>query len=274
MIYQYIQPSSILKEFVRDYLLAHFVFDSENQIPFKPYAPKPEQGITFFPKGFVSISDPGNKLLIKAPKVSVFGQQVSRYNFHLTQEYLMLRVHFHPGALYRLLGIPLSEFTDQYSDAATIINREVEDVNDRMANCRMYSEMIQVLENYLVSKINRARKDHYLVDDVAAVMLTHPTKFSLDFIANQACLSPRQFNRKFTERMGIGPKLYSRIIRFYRAYQYKERHPHADWLTIAVLFDYSDYQHLVKDFKEFAGVTPTTWINEDNRSPERILNLE
>jgi hypothetical protein len=29
----------------------------------------------------------------------------------------MVRVHFHPGALYRLLRIPLSEFTDCWFDA-------------------------------------------------------------------------------------------------------------------------------------------------------------
>lgn len=274
MIYKYITPSPILQEFVRDYLVAHFIFDKNEPVPFKPYAPKPEQGITFFPKGFVSIEDQCNGRMIQAPKVSIFGQQVSRYNFHLTQEYLMLRVHFHPGMLYRLLGIPLFEFTDQYSDAATVINREVEDVNERLAGCNSYAQMLQTLETYLISKTKKIKKDSYLIDKVAALMYAEPSKFSLDYLANQACLSPRQFNRKFTERIGVGPKLYSRIIRFYRAYQFKEMHPEADWLTIAVLFDYTDYQHLVKDFKEFAGVRPAIWLNEDNQSPERILSLE
>lgn len=243
-------------------------------IPFKPYAPKPEQGITFFPKGFVSIENQCVGGILQAPKVSIFGQQVVRYNFHLTQEYLMLRVHFHPGALYQLLSIPLFEFTNQYSDATAVINREVEDVNERLAACKEYTHMIQIVETYLISKIRKTKMDSSVIDKVAACMYTSPSKFSLDYLANQACLSPRQFNRKFKERIGIGPKLYSRIIRFYMAYQYKEMHPSIDWLTIAILFDYADYQHLVKDFKEFAGVTPTTWVNEDNQSPERILNLE
>lgn len=274
MIYKYITPSPILQDFVRDYLIAHFIFDTNEPVPFKPYAPKPEQGITFFPKGFVSIEDQCAGTILQAPKISIFGQQVSRYNFHLTQEYLMLRVHFHPGALYQLLGIPLFEFTDQYSDATTVINREVEDVNERLAFCKDYTQMIQIVETFLISKVRKAKKESCVIDQVAACMYASPSKLSLDYLANQACLSPRQFNRKFTERIGIGPKLYSRIVRFYKAYQYKEMNPSADWLTIAVLFDYSDYQHLVKDFKEFAGVIPTTWINEDNRSPERILNLE
>lgn len=211
---------------------------------------------------------------MRAPQVSVFGQQVSRYNFHLTQEYLMLRVHFHPGALYRLLGIPLVEFTDLYSDAASIINREVDKVNDNLANCANYDEMIQEVERYLLSRVRKTRKEHYLLDDVATCMMTQPGKFSLDYFASQACLSPRQFNRKFTERMGIGPKLFNRITRFYNAYQYKQKYPNTDWLSVAFMFDYTDYQHLVKDFKEFAGLAPPVWVDEDNRSPERRLKLE
>ena len=74
--------------------------------------------------------------------------------------------------------------------------------------------------------------------------------------------------------MGISPKLYSRIVRFFRAYQYKEAHPSENWLGIALLFGYTDYQHLAKDFREFALAGPNLWISEDNQSPERILHLE
>jgi AraC-like DNA-binding protein len=274
MIYKYIEPSCFLRDFVRDYLVAHFVFEENQPIPVKPYSPKPEQGINFFPKGFVTISDEITGQFSKAPKVSIFGQQVTRYNFHLTQEYLMLRVHFHPGALFRLLGIPLLQFTNKYSDATAIINREIEDVNERLGECVNYIQMIQIVESYLINKIKQARKERNCIDRVADYMLSQPSKFSLDYLADQACLCPRQFNRKFTEQIGIGPKLYSRIIRFYKAYQYKEKYPEADWLSIAVLFDYADYQHLTKDFKQFAGVVPNTWLKQDNNSPERILKLE
>ena len=60
MIYKYIAPSPVLQEFVRDYLIAHFIFDKEQHIPFKPYSPKPEQTITFLPKGNLRITNPLN----------------------------------------------------------------------------------------------------------------------------------------------------------------------------------------------------------------------
>ncbi len=274
MIYQYIAPSPVLQEFVRDYLIAHFIFDKDQDIPFKPYSPKPEQTITFLPKGNLTLRNLATGETQVAPVISICGQQVSRYNFYLTSEYLMLRVHFHPGALFRLLRIPLFEFTDYWFDAESVIGREILEVNDRLANCLNYAQMIAVVEDYLLNKIKKVKADTHPLDQVASCLFTNPSRFSLDWLAKQSCLCQRQFNRKFTERMGVGPKLYSRVVRFYKAYHYKETYPREDWLTIALLFGYADYQHMVKDFKQFAQVTPHLWINQDNQSPERILKLE
>ncbi|PSL04914.1 helix-turn-helix domain-containing protein [Cecembia rubra] len=274
MIYQYIAPSQALKEFVRDYLIAHFNFDRNKNIPFKPYSPKPEQTITFLPKGKLTIWNPLTDETQLAPVISICGQQVSRYNFYLTSEYLMLRIHFQPGALFRLLGIPLLEFTDSWFDAESVIGREILEVNERLANCRNYGEMIAVVEDYLTIKIKKVRAGTHPLDKVASYLFSNPYQCSLDWLSKQAFLCPRQFNRKFNERMGVGPKLYSRVVRFYNAYQYKETHPKEDWLTIALRFGYTDYQHMVKDFNQFAQVNPNLWIDQDNQSPERILNLE
>src|SRR5690606_21108317 len=84
---------------------------------------------------------------------------------------------------------------------------------------------------------------------------------------------PRQLNRRFTDRMGVGPKIYSRLVRFYCSYRFKEANPATDWLTVAVRFGYTDYQHLAKDFRQFAQATPNAWIREDSASPEETLSL-
>lgn len=259
---------------MRDYLVAHFVFDPNEDIPFKPYSPKPEQTITFLPRGGLIVKNPITNEAHVAPAVSICGQQVSRFNFYLSREYLMVRVHFHPGTLYRLLGVPLTEFTDSWFDASSVIKQEVQQINERLGDCADYIQMISIVEDYLVQKIKAVKCDAHPLDTAAALIAADPSRFSLDWLASQACLCTRQFNRKFTERMGVGPKCYSRIVRFYKAYAYKEMHPQDDWLTVALLFGYTDYQHMVKDFKQFAQVTPSIWINQDNQSPERLLQLE
>ena len=68
MIYQYIAPSPALQGFVRDYLIAHFIFDKDQEIPFKPYSPKPEQTITFLPKGNLTVGNPLTGEMQVAPR--------------------------------------------------------------------------------------------------------------------------------------------------------------------------------------------------------------
>lgn len=200
-------PDPALHEFVRDYFIVHFTFDKDENIPFKPYSPKPEQTITFLPKGHLIINNPLTGEAQIAPVTSICGQQVSGYNFHLTSEYLMLRVHFQPGALFRLLHIPISQFTDCWFDAESVIGREISDVNDRLANCMNYDQMIFAVEEYLIKKIRKVKTSTHQLDEVASCLFTNPSRFSLDWLTKQSCLCPRQFNRKFIERIGVGPKL-------------------------------------------------------------------
>lgn len=82
-------------------------------------------------------------------------------------------------------------------------------------------------------------------------------------------MSPSQFERKFQRQTGVTPKFFSRICRFYQAFELKTRKPTLDWLSIAVRTGYSDYQHLVKDFKQFSGNVPNLLIEDYTSSVER-----
>ena len=274
MIFQRILPHPALQGFVKEYMLMHFVYDAAHPQLVKPYPPLPEHGLEFYPKGPITSVYPQTGAVKKEPRNTVFGQMVSRVNFVVPAEDLVIfRVIFHTGGLFRLLRIPLTEFTDGKADSEAVINQEVRAVNDRLANTSTYADMVAIVEQYLLAKIRLVKTDIHAVDKIGQILLQQPTRFSLDWLADQACLSPRQLERKFVERMGIGPKLFSRIARFHQAFMWKEANPQADWLTVAVNFGYTDFHHLFKDFKEFAGVTPNTLLLEHAQSPEKILRL-
>jgi AraC-like DNA-binding protein len=271
MIFSSIAPSPNLRDLVRDYLIAHFRFDPGEPVPHKRYAPKPEQGITFFVRGRPRIMDPLTGEGRVAPPVAIFGQQMKRCDVHIAPHFLMFRVHFQPGALFRLLRIPLHEFGEDYFDAEPVLSREVRDVSDRLVTARSYTEMVEAVETFLSRSMATAGQNVLPVDRAAERLTADPLNVSLDWLARQACLSPRQLNRKFTERIGVGPKLYSRLLRFHRAYLFKVAHPTIAWPTVAIEFGYTDYQHMVRDFKQFTNATPNAWLKEDRGSPENAL---
>jgi len=271
MIFSTVMPRPRLRELVRDYLIAHFRFDPGAAIPHKRYAPKPEQGITFFVRGRPSMVNPITGEVRVAPSAAIFGQQMKRVDVQLAPEFLMFRVHFQPGALYRALTVPLYEFGEDYFDAELVLGSDVRIVNERLSSAQSCAEMVEVVEAYLLQMEDRASRNIVPLDRAAAQLTTEPLHASMDWLARQACLSPRQFNRKFTERIGVGPKLYARLLRFQRAYLFKAANPATPWPTVALQFGYTDYQHMVRDFRQFTNVTPNAWLQEDGASPEHAL---
>jgi AraC-like DNA-binding protein len=63
----------------------------------------------------------------------------------------------------------------------------------------------------------------------------------------------------FREQIGVSPKVYARILRFQRAVQ--KMHAGADirWAELALACGYYDQAHFANDFRDFSGISPTTY---------------
>jgi AraC-like DNA-binding protein len=156
-------------------------------------------------------------------------------------------------------------------DAEEIMGTGTRHVNEQLFSAKSYAEMIQVVECFLTHLIKSAKIRQHRVDTISQKMLQHGECFSVDAFLKEACLSHRQFDRKFLERVGISPKQYLQVIRFDKAFRMKNRNPEKDWLTIALHCGYYDYQHLVRDYKEFTGCTPNQFVQIEDKAPERTF---
>ncbi|MEO6869620.1 MAG: AraC family transcriptional regulator [Ginsengibacter sp.] len=273
MIYKTIQPSPHLQSFVKDYLLLHFVFDKNIPVPLKPFPANTLQCLVFYVKGFVTAFNPNSVIPKVFPKTSINSSITSRLDFKVSQDYLMLSIGFHPGALSKFLRLPLTEFVDERVDAEAILNPEIRKVQQRMENADSYENIIQIAEEYLWKRIENLKADFHPIDKIVRLISESSDPITIEKMASLACLSISQFERRFIQLTGITPKFFIRINRFHKAYQLKDQNPTLDWLRIAVEAGYYDYQHLVKDFKQFSNVNPHSLLEAQAQSPERILGV-
>jgi transcriptional regulator GlxA family with amidase domain len=79
---------------------------------------------------------------------------------------------------------------------------------------------------------------------------------TIEDAADQAGLCRRQFERKSRIYAGVSPKDLTRIGRFSRALRIS-RESSLNWTEIAHATDYHDHMHMVRDFRAFAGDSPT-----------------
>lgn len=272
MIYKSFLPSPVLSEFVRNYTIIHFQFKANEPVPFKQRSPKPEQKIVFYIKGAPTMHNPITGNAQTPPPVSIFSHQIDKRTIQMTAEFSAFIIFLQPGVLHRLIRLPMLELLHEYGDAEVFFGTEVRTVSEQVAAATSHFAMISVVEKFLLSKCKQLSMKSP-IDRIALHLLADPTSFSLDTIAQQACLSTKQFYRRFTERIGLSPKLFSRLSRFNQAYRYKILHPNVSWSSIAQEFYYTDYHHMEKEFKEFTSLTPREWTKTHLAAPERILKL-
>ncbi len=152
-----------------------------------------------------------------------------------------------------------------------VLGGAVREVDSDLAGASDYESMRAIVETYLWKKIRHLKEDNHPFEKIGQLIQAKPQSFHLDKIAREACLSPSQFERKFQIQTGVTPKFFSRICRFFQAFELKARNPALDWLSIAIRSGYTDYQHLVKDFKQFSGNVPNVLIADYVDSVEHWL---
>jgi AraC-like DNA-binding protein len=262
-------PSLPLATYVRVYRIIQFTFTNSSTIPYKPYPPRPEHCLSFYPKDTETVQYADSGKTINSLQSVLIGQHNVVTNRYVGRDFLVIQVVFRPGALYKLTGIPASELNNQYIDAETVFSTPIRQVNERLRDAITIKEMIHIIEAFILKLVAVRKRDAHRIDDVSNLVLQAKENFRVEWLAKESCLSLRQYERKFIERIGIPPRYFNRIVRFENAYRIKNKMPHLDWLSIAVQAGYHDYQHLVRDYKEFTQKTPAQFHLLDLSAPER-----
>lgn len=274
MLLKDIGPHPSLTEFVRCYRIAHFNFVQASEPVLKAYSPRPEVCLHFFLREREVVQLGNGPKKDYQFRVVLAGQQTSVINRYLLgPNFLTFNIVFQPAAIFRLTGISAFELTNQYLDAEAIFSRNIRLVWEQLQSAASYNYMIAIADRFMQSLTSSTPKEAHRLDTVSKWMIQSGGKASLDWLASESCLSTKQFTRKFYERTGVNPKTYLRIIRFTKALNLKNAFSYRDWLSIALECGYVDYQHLVKDYKEFTQHTPHDFYLLESKSPERRLGL-
>jgi AraC-like DNA-binding protein len=265
-------PPPDVQEFVQLYRIVHFRFTKEQALPFKAYPPRPEQCLAFYPYDTEEVEYAASGKRIQHLPVVLYGQFTEVTNRIIGRHFLVFQVVFYPGALYRLTRLPAASITNEYIDAGLVFSKTIHEINEQLFYAKDYGAMIAIVTGF-IRQLIRKQQPRLPIDDAFPLLLKEDSRLTVDQLAKEACLSVKQLERRFKERTGVNPKTYERIIRFDNAFRLKNSNNHLDWLRIAVECGYHDYQHLVKAYKDFTGLSPAAFHEIENKAPERSFGL-
>jgi AraC-like DNA-binding protein len=172
----------------------------------------------------------------------------------------ILGISFLPHGASGLLGHPIDELTDSIVPIevlSPVLSRELDRVRDPAPLLVQLGRLETILQTFAANSGGEDRLVSHAVDRIIE------TGGGLDVrtLAGDLSISPRQLERRFRDRVGITPKLFSRIQRFQGVFQAIERVPH-NWVDAALSCGYYDQAHLIRDFRDFAGEPPAALLEE------------
>jgi len=181
---------------------------------------------------------------------------IIEHHFSFTTE--MFGIRFKPGGITAFIRCQLFEFTNSRIELSQIDSLFKKDFYQSFPDTDNKHFQIAHIENYLISRLSKA----YYVDDrvnYGLQLITHSSgMISPGKLAEEVCLSPRQFERRFKSIVGVSPKNYCRIMRFRNTKEYIEKYNTTKSLSeIAWDCGYYDHSHLTKEFLEFSDELPS-----------------
>ena len=256
-------PHPALHEFIACLFVCTNHLEQGEKHVFSPFPPNPQQSIIFYIDDPCEIQDFNSGEITVTPPCMIVGPHLKRINSRMGIHHRMVYVGFKPGGLFRLLGIPMKELFDGAFDATELIGNNIRHINEQLKEAKEFEEMKNIVESFLLSMLLQLRAKQPFDAAIQQLLISHGN-IAIDKIANLSCLGVRQFERKCYEKIGMSPKIYARLMRFSKAYRMREMHSNLSWTHIAHTAGYYDQMHFIRDFKTFAGVTPTMMDEELN----------
>lgn len=224
------------------------------------YMPSPDQAMFINLYTRLKSKKSGENNFNTVTSCTLMGAQITPFKLLVEESHITVSIIFQPGGLNRFLNIPMTEIFDNGYSAREVVGREIEELLDKSHDTNSLHELNSIVQNYFLGKLSQI-KEPLPIDFALQYLLTNYNT-DMDKIAGMACMSIRNFERKCKERLGMPAKMYARIARFHKAYKILENRSTISWPDLTYEVGYYDQTHFIKDFKEFAKLTPTTLHKE------------
>jgi AraC-like DNA-binding protein len=172
----------------------------------------------------------------------------------------MLGVHFKPGGAFPFLNTLTSELTDAHADLADLWGRPANQLRERLCDAVAPRDRFQIMEQVLIDRLRRSPKGRRAIATALAAFGPCGTGASVRDVAREVGLCQRRFRKVFAAQVGLTPKIFCRILRFQRVRTMAKQIEKPDWAQIASTCGYFDQSHLINDFQEFSGFSPTEYL--------------
>lgn len=168
-----------------------------------------------------------------------------------------IQIDFTPLGAYRFFGMPMSELAGRIVTLYELGDRGIGELRDRLAQQSDWDRRLEIAEEFVADRLRASRPASMEIAWAYEQILECRGAIRVGEVADRLDWSRKHLNDRFREEVGVGPKSLARMARFNHALTLA-RDAADCWAGIAMAAGYSDQAHMVREFREFGGITPTS----------------
>jgi len=168
----------------------------------------------------------------------------------------LVSVNFKLGGAAAFLKTPISEARDELVELDRLWGTDGAVLRERLLEAPSPEAKLRALETALLEQLDTRSKPDPAIAFAAALF---ERGVSVKEVSSRTGLLPKTLVRRFRAFVGLTPKRFSRVRRLQRMVGSIRDPRDVDWCEMAAVHGYADQAHLVHDFRELTGLTPTEY---------------
>ena len=168
-----------------------------------------------------------------------------------------IQAYLSPLGARRLFGMPMGELTRDVVALEDLIGPSAHELAERLATAPGWAARFDLFERSIAARVLEAPPVAPELEWAWQRLVCSGGAAPVGELAAALGWSRRHFTTTFREQLGMPPKALGRIVRFERAVE--RLRAGAELADLALDCGYYDQAHFNRDFRAFAGATPTAF---------------
>lgn len=191
---------------------------------------------------------------LDSAKITIIGPTTGPTVGHIKGPLEIFGAGLQPAGWGTLMGAEAERYTNRLIDATTIFGNGLLDVFQTIKTAKTMEEKVAIGNEFARALLRRAEPAPFWFTRLVDKWLTESPSPDIADLIDESGLSKRQVERLTKRFYGAPPKLLARKYRALRAASKIVRHEEGEGDGVEDAF--YDQSHLIREIKEFTGVTP------------------
>ncbi len=192
----------------------------------------------------------------------LIGPQTRHYDIYFEDENSLYGIKFRQNGAFHFLKTPMIKYKDQFFQLSDVVDGESDDLLKTLLETDGADEVKRALDYYLLIKTDTLLGVSGIVDVTVKKLLSGKNNISITKLSHEAKVTNKHLITLFKKKVGISPKILHRITRFIRVAGIVLNQNNINWSQLAYECNFYDQAHLVNEFKQFSGFSPTQFLTQ------------